>query len=483
MSISKNAAYNVLGAALPSALTLVTVPLYLDVVGIERYGVLTLFWVILGYSGFLEWGLGSAVARKIAENGNEDNTAVADVFWTSVWLSLLLGIVGAAVIYFGATFYFSNIADVTTEFRSEIARTVPLLAPVVPLVMLGGALGGALQGRERFLALNAAGAMGSTLVSVLPLLLAYLWTPKLQVLIAGALAGRLIALLWLFWSCKKAVPVARPRKLSPRVAKDLLGFGGWVALTNVATGVLATVDRLVIGSKIGAASVPAYAIPFGLVSRMVLIPHSLSAALFPRFAYVDEEERQRLTSSSIQAIAVLVTPMAIAIVAVAEPFFRIWIGPELAATSVPIAYVLVGGFWVYSISHTAFSMLQATGRPKVVSKLLLAEIIPYWAALLIGISEYGLIGAAIAFSLRVTVECVILLTLAKMPIATLKRLILPALLTLASLGAAAGLAGAQKYLLLAALFGGAAVWSVLNIPEVLRPYLRRLTLLLPLSQA
>jgi len=470
VSISKNAAYNVLGAALPSVLTLVTIPLYLQLVGLERYGILTLCLVILGYSGFLDVGLKYAVARKIAQSGD---AAADDIVWTSAWLSLLTGLTGAALVYFGAEFYFGSMAHVSPTFRDEVQEAVPLLAALVPVGMVGGVLGGALQGRERFLAINLLGALGQTLGAVLPLLLAYFWAPRLSVLLTGALAAQLLPFPLSYWVCKRAVPLHAPRGPALHLVRGLLSFGGWISLAVIANAVIQTVDRLAIGSRIGAAAVPSYSIPYGLVSRIILIPHSLSGALFPRFANAEAQEQRRLTSDSIQAVSVIITPAIIGLIAAAAPFFTLWIGSELAVVSTPIAYVLAAGFWFYSIGHMAYTMLQATGRPDTVSKLLLAELIPYCVALWAALWAFGVIGAAAAFTLRAIVDCLLFLFLAAVPLAAMKRLLPPIGLMTGAIAAAAFLPEPLSYSALGLLFLASIIWSALNIPETLKPFLRK----------
>lgn len=98
MSLSRNATYNAMAAALPSALTLVTVPLYLHLVGVERYGVLALCWVFLSYSAFMDLGLGLAVARRIAKCREGDEEEAAKALWTAIWLSLAIGVVAGVAV-------------------------------------------------------------------------------------------------------------------------------------------------------------------------------------------------------------------------------------------------------------------------------------------------------------------------------------------------------------------------------------------------
>jgi O-antigen/teichoic acid export membrane protein len=478
VSTSKNAVYNIIGTAVPSILVLVTVPLYLQLVGAERYGVLTLCWIILGYANFLDLGIGYAVVRGIAATGDRKDDA-ADIFWTGLWTSAAAAVVAVVAVYVGSRLYFGSVSDPGDIIGSEVRDALPILAASVPIALIASTVAAGLQGRERFLELNLIGATTQTLVQLLPLVVAYLWTPQLTMLIAAALAGRLIGLVWLSLGSKRAIPLTSVRPPSRRIARHLVTFGGWVVLATIANGILHSVDRLVIGGAIGAAAVAAYAIAFGLISRVYLIPHGLSAALLPRYAAVDEEERRRLIRSSIQAVAVTTTPIIVALLAIIEPFFNIWIGRELAAVAAPVGYVLAGGFWIYCVGHMASTMVQATGRPDRVAKVVLAEVLPYCAILFVGIWAFGVVGAAIAFTVRVAVDFGLQVRLAGIPTSVLKLLLLPGTLVVASVAVAIWLTDGWRYAAFAALFLSSAVWAFLNMPDALRPYVDRLRAFLP----
>ncbi|HYE27843.1 MAG TPA: oligosaccharide flippase family protein [Allosphingosinicella sp.] len=468
MSLSRNATYNIIGAALPSLLTLVTVPLYLHIVGVERYGVLALCWVFLNYSSFMDFGLGLAVAHRIAKSRPGEDEAAGHAFWTAVWLSLAAGAVATAAVYAAGTFYFGSMAKVDPTFRGEVAAAVPVMAAMVPAVMLGGVLGGVLQGRERFLAFNAAGLLSNTLLAVLPLTLAVLWSPALPVLVAGALAARLAPIPWLYHLCRKAVPLHGVRAPSRAAARGLLGFGGWVSLTTIANTVIGTADRLAIGGAIGAAAVSVYSISLNVVSRVMLIPHSLAPALFPRLSALAKRDRDVLVLHGIQTVAAIVTPVLIGVVILVEPFFTLWIGRRLAVEAVPLAYLFAVGFWFYCVGYLAMSLLQASGRPDLVSKVIAAEVVPFIAGLIVALSLFGLPGAAMVYSLRAIVEALALLLLARVPWPALRSLLPPLALTLAAVAVAHESGGLTEYAVLALLLAAALAWSWIHAPQVVR---------------
>lgn len=478
MSISKHTTYNVAGALLPLGVTLITVPLYLEVVGVERYGILSICWVVLGYLGFLDLGLGPAVSQKLASARDDDRDAAEAVFWTAVWLSLAAGSVSALLVYAGAAVYFAS-GGLGSSFTEEIRDAIPLLAMMLPLAMVSSVAAGALHGRQRFLVLNLISMTSATLMMALPLAAAYLWSPTLSALLIGALAARVVGLVLHYLTCIRAVPLSRPRMPKRELIGSLMKFGGWMTVSTAVTPLLLTVDRLAIGAILGAAAVAAYSIPFSLIARMSIIPWGLSSALFPRFAAGTEVERRHLMGLALSAIAVTMTPFCILIIAIVGPFFTFWLGRELAGVSSPVAYLLIAGIWANSIALVPFTMLQGSGRPDIVAKIHVLEILPYWLLLGGSLLLFGLPGAALAWAARATVDCGLMFWRAGVSPASLRILIAPVLLLLAVVVSALTLKGVPRDVILGLLLLGSGAWSLRTMPEALSTHVRALAGYLP----
>ena len=98
MSVARHTAYNFIGAVVPIAVSLITVPLYLQVIGLDRYGVLAICWLLVGYFGLFELGLGPASAQRIAEMKDRPPQARSDLLWNALWLALAVGSLGGVIL-------------------------------------------------------------------------------------------------------------------------------------------------------------------------------------------------------------------------------------------------------------------------------------------------------------------------------------------------------------------------------------------------
>src|ERR1035441_4262667 len=62
-SVTRNTFWNIVGQVLPVAAAILAVPLLIARLGQDRFGVLTMVWVVVGYSGLFDFGVGRGRAR------------------------------------------------------------------------------------------------------------------------------------------------------------------------------------------------------------------------------------------------------------------------------------------------------------------------------------------------------------------------------------------------------------------------------------
>lgn len=439
VSVRKNTVYNLLGAVLPMGLSLVTIPIYIGVIGEARYGVLAIAWLLLGYFGLFDLGLGAATAQRVAALGDSSPEQLAATFWTALAMNVSLGAIGGLVIWPVAVYFFGHVFSVDAALRPELAAAIPWLVLAVPLATLSGVLTGALQGRAKFLELNLISVSSSVLIQLLPLAVAWFHVPDLAWLLPAVILARVVTLTSLFFRCRVHVFQSFAPKVSRTLAKGLLQFGGWVTVTSLVGPMMVILDRFVIGAALGAKAVTYYTVPFQLAERSSVLPRALASALFPRLASVGTEDAKRLASMAISSLAVVMTPVVLVGLLLIEPFLQWWLNPEFGAQAGLTAQILLLGFWINAFARVPYTQLQAAGLPGVVARCHLGEVIPYFLLLYIGLHFWGLPGAALAFGLRTLADCALLLWFAGNLAVGFRALRVPALLLLAGLGVAASL--------------------------------------------
>src|SRR5271156_16920 len=92
-------AWNLAGESIPVLAAVVAIPILVHRLGADRFGVLTLSWMIAGYFGLFDFGLGRALTKAMAQELSlERGDKAAALFWTSLAMMALLGIVAGVTL-------------------------------------------------------------------------------------------------------------------------------------------------------------------------------------------------------------------------------------------------------------------------------------------------------------------------------------------------------------------------------------------------
>lgn len=470
MSLGRHATYNLIGQVAPLVVSLATVPVYLHLVGVERYGVIAIAWMLLGYFGLFDLGLTRAVIHRIASLRDAPAVERAQTFWTAVSVAAALAAAGAVLLYVGGRWYFAEKFAVGPALRQEALDALPILSMVLPLAILSGVLNGSLLGRERFLDMNAITVATSITAQLVPVAVAWLVGPRLSWLLASSLAVQALSLLVSFAKCRAHVFAGERFSVSRAEVGALMRFGGWITVSATVSPLMSLADRFVIGSLVNAAAVTTYAVPAQLAQRASIIPNSLASALFPKLsAQTDAEAAAALARTSTRVAGAIMTPLVLAGIVAMGPFLTLWLRGTLGHDATTIGQVLLIGWWINGLGVNPYTLLQAGGRPRTTALLHIAELPVYGALLWWLILLMGPVGAAVAFALRCALD-----TLALQLIAYGRRIDLLVYLPAAALlFAAVPLIGPMRFdvatmALAAALVAAEAIWSLLVLPPHLR---------------
>lgn len=403
-SLRASFTYNLGLPAARVVMSLVTVPIYVHHLGAARYGVLVISWSLLGYFGFLDLGLSRATINALAKLRNAPQSDRARVLLTVLVLNVGMSLIAAIAVYVVGGYVVEHFLSIPSKLMPEVVSSFPWVAVSLPVSMVAGVAIGAIESREQFLLANLLQIFTGALAQITPVITAVAIGPSLTVAIPvttmAVMAGVSVTLVIVYRLEGPFSSVVFDRA----EARRLLGYGGWISVTNLAIPFVTSADQLLIGSVLGVAQVPYYSVPVGVIARLAAIPAALGRAFFPRMSSLSRDAAHALGARALSTVGYGFGAVCAPGIILVPTFFRYWMGADFATHAGPVAQILLVGAWMSGLSFIAFTLLQGQGRPDLTGKLSVAEVVPYIAILWLLTATLGIIGTAIAWTLRCTVD-------------------------------------------------------------------------------
>lgn len=205
------------------------------------------------------------------------------------------------------------------------------------------------------------------------------------------------------------------------IARNSLGalikFGGSLVIAGIAAILLINLEKAVLARVASVESLAYYSVAFTFASMATMFSSSMVQSLVPAFSQLLSPEKKgelnQLFSRSLRGNIIGLIPLILFLFVIAQPFFTIWAGENFGLESSKPFYFLLFGLLFNVITYIPQSILMAAGRADIFAKLYWLELFPYIFLTAALTFQFGATGAAIAWSLRVIADAVIILYLAK----------------------------------------------------------------------
>ncbi|EGT4253150.1 flippase [Citrobacter amalonaticus] len=405
MSIIKNSLWNVAGYIIPAILTIPALGILGRVLGAETFGVFTLALAIVGYASIFDVGLSRAVIREIALF-RDDQEEKKRIIFTASLLVTVMGVVAAFTLYITSD-AITNLLKISPDLHLSVVNSLQILSLSIPVFLITQIWLAILEGEERFGILNIYKSITGSLLSLLPAIF-ILISPSIEYAIAGLVVSRFVCLIVAFFLCKKII-IESKLKFSKLTLKRMLMFGGWITISNIISPLMAYFDRFIVSNQLGAAVVAFYTAPSEIIARLGIVPGAFARAIFPRLSSSNDIHDRKKNKNTVTLLLLLITtPMLIVGFFASNKFMVLWMGPEFSGTSATILVILLIGFVFNSLAQVPFASIQSRGHAKITAYVHMIELIPYLLILFYFINSFGVIGAAYAWSIRVTVDYILL---------------------------------------------------------------------------
>ena len=413
--LNRNTILNLLGQGLPLFVGIFAIPVLIEGLGIERFGILTLVWVAIGYFNLFDFGLGRAITKFVAEKlGANREIEVPAIIWTGLLSMLLLGVLGAACVALMTPWFTQKALDISAPLQGETRTALYLLAASIPIVIITAGLRGILEAYQRFDLITAV-RIPMGIWNFLGPLAVLAFSSNLAYVVVALVIGRIVAWLIHVVMCIHVTPLIKRPVTDRSLIKPLLRFSGWMAVSSIVGPIMIYADRFIIAGTLTLTAMVYYATPHEIVVRLLIIPSALIGVLFPAFSLAFAQDNtyvHTLYRRGTKQLLVVLLPLVVVVCAFAYDALEIWLGSDFAENSTRIVQLLVIGILVNSLGLLSQSVVQAAGRPDLTAKLQLIELPFYLVYLLVFLKLLGITGGAVAWLLRVTISAAVLAILA-----------------------------------------------------------------------
>lgn len=402
--IGKDIAANFAGRTWAMLMGVAFVPVYLDFLGIEAYGLIGFYATMQGVLIIADFGLSWTITRELARARAQAPDRIPDMVRTLevvYWLIALTA--GAAVVLLGGFLSdrWIRSQDLTPE---EVKRAVQLIGVVLAVQMPSLFYQGGLNGLDRQPTANLILAWTATLRWAGAAVVLWLWSPTIQAFFAWQVLVACIATTVTAATVWRLAGRPASARFDRALLRDVWRFTFAVTASAIA-GVLAMqVDKLVLSKLITLEQFGYYSLAVLVASILQAIVTPINTALYPRLSELHGRSEiaamSRLYHGATQLLAVLMIPAAIVLVFFSHEVLHLWTGNATTAQNASMLLsLLVIGNLLYGFAGIANLVLIAAGWP-IVSALALAcvaaVVLP---SLILFVPQHGPTAAALIWVL------------------------------------------------------------------------------------
>jgi O-antigen/teichoic acid export membrane protein len=399
-TLRSNVAANYASQAFVAAAGLLTVPVYIKLMGAEAFGLIGFNTLLQAWFMMLDTGLTAALARQASlYNGGEDNADLLAAL-KKVLERVFTGIGAAGALVFivlGPAFARDWLQLVALD-EAEVARAIGLIGVVVALRWQSALYRGAITGFERQVWLGGANAVIAALRFLLPIpLLAFVDNGPvaffgLQVAVA------LLEMLVMRHKARSLMPRVAGRAVEWRALRPVMTFSAGIALTSIIWVLVTQSDKLILSRLLPLTEFGHYSMAVQLAMAITLLNTPFTTAILPSMTRIhaggDPADLMLIFRRATQLVTLAVAPATIVLVALGREVLVAWTGDAaLAADVAPVLGLYATGNALMAIAALSYYLQYAYGNVRLHIRGQLIFALLYLPLLAFGVHTAGAVGA------------------------------------------------------------------------------------------
>lgn len=406
------------GGALRTASLLINIviaflmmPFVVQHLGDRWYGLWLIVGSLIGYYGYLDFGLSSASQRFIAKAINSDdldvNTIASTSFSLFTGLSLCTMLLTLAIIFLAPEFV--DNPDELTTFQIVILILGLKTAIMFPFMVFNGVISAHLR-YDIATYINVAKLLLRTALIVIYLSMDYSIVALAVITLLTETVGY-VAIAICANKIHHSLKISY-KSIDRKLYPQFFNYSKYTFIASMGDVLRFKIDNLVIANYIGLAMVTHYAIAIRLIDYIGQLLTAILGMFLPIFTKYDaqgkdEEMREKfliVTEISVFLTLLCVPPLMI----LGDVFIKLWMGEQYLDSYIPMLILAVASIFA-GCNRVCVTVLYAKAKHKYYAKVNLFEGVVNLGLSLILVSYFGIVGVAMGTAIATVYVKAILL--------------------------------------------------------------------------
>jgi len=399
----KNSVYGTLGFIFSLAITLITAPYIVHKLTPEIYGIYILFTSLMGLMSFMDLGFGQGIIKFVSEyEAKKDYESIKDVIGVSSYIYLIMGIIGAIII-----FTFADKLVVLFKVKEnykDLARYVFQLTAVGFFInFLASIFSPISMALQRYDISTKAQTTIWLFLNLSIVTLLYLGYGLKEIAIASLCFG-IIRLVVYFLIFRRMLPGILPRPtFKYKVFKKVFSFSVFTAINGITGNLVLKIDKMIISSFLGTTAVTYYTIPFIMIQMGFGLVGGATQFIFPAVASnlssLDLKEKLKGIYRKATKYAVVISLIfTTGFLILGGNLLTLWMGADFARNAEKLIPIIAVVFFFQTVSFPAIHIYNGLGFSKINMISSLVGSSAYLLTALLFIPKFELTGAALSFA-------------------------------------------------------------------------------------
>jgi len=402
LSLKKNVLANFLGNGWSALMSLAFLPVYIQYLGMEAYGLIGIYAMLQASLAIVDGGMTPTLTREISRFTGGENSAqsIRDLLRTIELVALSMALLYAGFIWYSSEWIATSWLKVENLPATVVSEAVIIMGIVTATRILEGLYRGAIIGLQKQVLFNTVNAVIATLRNFGAVLVLAWWSPTITAFFLWQGFVSATAVISLSHFVYKYIPKAtRPGNFSSTELKRVWHFAAGIFATTCLALLLTQIDKVLLSRILTLKEFGNYNLAATLANSLMLLVGPISQAHYPRIIELQSQNQpeavKKVFHQGAQLVTVTIGSASCIIIFFGESILRIWTAnEELARQTAMIAKILTFGTMLNGFMNMPYLLQLSFGISSFAAKVNFGAVILLIPALIFIAPIYGAAGTA-----------------------------------------------------------------------------------------